>query len=136
MVNVAVDKGVGASHAYARSERDTEIIDATGGCKHAAGMVNDPVASPDRGDAWRLRRRSQYRAVGVTATTKKCLKGIASVRFTPKMRVYAVNCVTSAQRNFLPGRLHGLGDGRRRGASPDTGEAWPRPYFCQPPPSA
>ena len=58
------------------------------------------------GEAWSLRGRTQFRAVGVTARTKKCLKGITCVRFTPKMRVYALNCVTPAQRNFLPRRLH------------------------------
>ena len=53
-----------------------------------------------------MRGRTQFRAVGVTARTKKCLKGITCVRFTPKMRVYTLNCVTPAQRNFLPRRLH------------------------------
>ena len=62
-------------------------------------------ASPDKGEAWSLRGRRQFRAVGVTARTKKCLKGITCVRFTPKMRVYSLNCVTPAQRNFLPRRL-------------------------------
>ena len=37
-----------------------------------------------RGEAWSLRGRTQIRAVGVTARTKKCLKGITCVRFTPK----------------------------------------------------
>ena len=58
------------------------------------------------GEAWSLRGRTQFRAVGVTARTEKCLKGITCVRFTPKIRVYALNCVTLAQRNFLPRTLH------------------------------
>ena len=64
------------------------------------------LGAAGEGEAWSLRGRTQFRAVGVTARTKKCLKGITCVRFTPKMRVYAVNCVTPAQRNFLPRRLH------------------------------
>ena len=36
------------------------------------------------GEAWSVRGRTQFRAVGVTARTKKCLKGITCVRFTPK----------------------------------------------------
>ena len=61
---------------------------------------------PSKGEAWSLRGRTQFRAVGVTARTKKCLKSITCVRFTPKMRAYSLNCVTPAQRNFLPRRLH------------------------------
>ena len=108
-----------------------------------------------RPEAWSLRGRTQVRAVGVTATTKKCLKGIACVGFTPKMRVYSLNCVTPAQRDFLPRRLHAspvfdradtvvlsgqpgwMGRPQGPHAKPGNqrfrdrhtaGEAWPRPY--------
>ena len=96
-----------------------------------------------RGEAWSLRGRTQFRVVGVTARTKKCLKGLTCVRFTPKMRVYALNCVTPAQRTFLPRRLHAspflpssLPSSRHRRLrtrhvrarlGPEAlGEAWPR----------
>ena len=75
-------------------------------CRRLPGGSSAASFNQTRGEAWSVRGRTQFRAVGVTARTKKCLKGITCVRFTPKMRVYALNCVTPAQRNFLPRRLH------------------------------
>ena len=93
-------------------------------------------------EAWSLRGRTQFRAVGVTARTKKCLKGITCVRFTPKMRVYSLNCVTPAQRNFLPRRLHAspatgriaMNPARARHASPLRSERyrmWTNPFTSE-----
>ena len=47
-------------------------------------LVGDARRRRTRARLWSVRGRTQFRAVGVTARTKKCLKGITYVRFTPK----------------------------------------------------